>query len=279
VRGRRRNPIDKRIWIIAAAALVIMLTCGLWLGLSSARHIKAEGMIQSAMQYLLDGNAEAASAALEKALALEESERGRVLLCNAYLGQKEGAAALKTISPLLKGKDPSCAAFCTAAQVYRALGDHVRALEYAQQAIYADPMDPQGYLTLAEMTDDRQQKQRILLDGLSMVEDAALRTALEKIYVQQLPAPIISPAGGDFEGMVEVALTFFGSDEAVIYYTLDGTPPDAGATLYTGSFTVSQSTTVRAAAALNGWLGEEAIVHFVIADNAAVPEAEENENP
>jgi autotransporter-associated beta strand protein len=62
-----------------------------------------------------------------------------------------------------------------------------------------------------------------------------------------LAAPVISPAGGAFTNSVTVAL----SDSTAgvsIYYTLDGTTPGAGSTLYSGPFLLTSNAPVQAIA-------------------------------
>lgn len=66
-----------------------------------------------------------------------------------------------------------------------------------------------------------------------------------------LDAPVISPGGGAFTNSVQVTL----SDSrpgAAIHYTVDGTAPSAGSTLYTGPFTLTTSSVVQAIAIQSG---------------------------
>jgi len=67
----------------------------------------------------------------------------------------------------------------------------------------------------------------------------------------KLTAPTISPAGGNYYSPVDVTITCSTSG-ASIYYTTDGSDPTTSSTLYTGSFTLSSSATVKAISALNG---------------------------
>lgn len=72
----------------------------------------------------------------------------------------------------------------------------------------------------------------------------------------QVPAaaPLITPVAGSFENSVAVSLSTT-SAGASIRYTTDGSAPSATeGTLYSGSFTLSQSATVRAIAFGGGWL-------------------------
>ncbi|AXT50286.1 T9SS C-terminal target domain-containing protein [Aquimarina sp. BL5] len=57
----------------------------------------------------------------------------------------------------------------------------------------------------------------------------------------QLPVLTISPDSGAYNGSVEVSMS--ATNSGVIYYTLDGSTPDATSTLYAGTFTISSTGT------------------------------------
>ncbi len=59
------------------------------------------------------------------------------------------------------------------------------------------------------------------------------------------PKPSISPAAGFYTGSVSVEIESNGSDLS-IYYTTDGSIPDAGSTLYNGAFNLSSTAVVKA---------------------------------
>jgi uncharacterized repeat protein (TIGR03806 family) len=61
-----------------------------------------------------------------------------------------------------------------------------------------------------------------------------------------LAPPTISPNGGSFSGPVPVTLTAAGG--TTIYYTLDGSLPTTGSTLYSNQFQLASSATLRASA-------------------------------
>jgi hypothetical protein len=65
-----------------------------------------------------------------------------------------------------------------------------------------------------------------------------------------LPAPTITPNGGSFSSSTTVTISGAPSP-AVIRYTLDGTMPTNNSTLYSGSFTLTQSAPVNCAIFLN----------------------------
>jgi hypothetical protein len=67
----------------------------------------------------------------------------------------------------------------------------------------------------------------------------------ELIAAETVATPAISPNGGSFVVATEVTLAC-GTSGASIYYTLDGSTPDATKTLYTAPFTLSADATVKA---------------------------------
>ncbi len=62
--------------------------------------------------------------------------------------------------------------------------------------------------------------------------------------------PYFSPAEGTYYGPTDV--TIHGQEGATVYYTLDGTNPTTSSAVYSAPITISQTTTVKAMAVLNG---------------------------
>lgn len=85
---------------------------------------------------------------------------------------------------------------------------------------------------------------------------AATETTAEKCTVcgyvitpalKVVEAPIITPDGGSFTGSQTVTITC-ATDGAAIHYTTDGTEPTASSTKYSGGFTITATTTIKAVA-------------------------------
>lgn len=80
-------------------------------------------------------------------------------------------------------------------------------------------------------------------------ENAQLPVALYVKYEGVTDAPQFSPAdGSSFAGSQEVTITCGTDDDAVIYYTTDGSEPTMNSTLYSGPFTINATTTIKAIA-------------------------------
>lgn len=87
-------------------------------------------------------------------------------------------------------------------------------------------------------------------------EGAATETTAEKCTVcgyvitpalKVVEAPVITPDGGSFTGSQTVTITC-ATDGAAIHYTTDGTEPTACSTKYSGGFTITATTTIKAVA-------------------------------
>ncbi len=84
-----------------------------------------------------------------------------------------------------------------------------------------------------------------------------------RVFTVAPPAPTISPAGGTHVGPVSVSLS--GQSGATLYYTLDGSEPTTGSTVYSGPFNVAVTSTVKAMARRNNVNGPVASSTFTIA--------------
>ena len=83
-----------------------------------------------------------------------------------------------------------------------------------------------------------------------------------------VPTPTISLASGTYFTAQTVTLACTES-AAVIHYTLDGTQPDETSPVYSEAITITQSTTLKAVAALNGELSAVATAHYTFPIDAA----------
>lgn len=86
-----------------------------------------------------------------------------------------------------------------------------------------------------------------------------------------LAAPTITPDGGEFLTSQQVTLS--AEDGASIYYTLDGNDPTSSSTPYTGPFTLTATTTVKAIAVKNDETSSVASATFTKTGVATLAEA------
>ncbi len=86
--------------------------------------------------------------------------------------------------------------------------------------------------------------------------NAAAKTFSITKVIPQVATPVISPESGNFTETQQVTITCATSG-ATIYYTTDGSTPTTSSTAYSAPFTVSQTTTVKAIAVLNGYTDSE----------------------
>ncbi len=70
--------------------------------------------------------------------------------------------------------------------------------------------------------------------------------------------PEFSPEPGSYEVEVEVTL-YCDTDDAIIYYTLDGNDPDENSTVYADPIYLDETTTIKAIAMLDGWISSEIV--------------------
>lgn len=83
---------------------------------------------------------------------------------------------------------------------------------------------------------------RFFLDNVTITQTGGLPSTAQ---------PTFSPAAGLYTSPINVEISST-TDNASIYYTLDGTTPTTSSTLYTSPISISQNTTVKAMATANG---------------------------
>ena len=102
---------------------------------------------------------------------------------------------------------------------------------------------------------------RLFLDNLTIAE------YVEDTTQVVVNAPVFTPAAGNY--MDSVVVTIAADSTAAIYYTLDGTEPDATSTLYTGAFTLTATTTVKAVAVIDDVLSTVATATYTFPEAVA----------
>ena len=91
--------------------------------------------------------------------------------------------------------------------------------------------------------------------------------------LQTVVAPTFSPAAGSFIQAQEVTIACT-TEDATIYYTLDGTDPTPNSSVYTDAIAISQTTTVKAMAAKAGMIDSEiATAEYTIIEPMTIAEA------
>lgn len=87
----------------------------------------------------------------------------------------------------------------------------------------------------------------------------------------QAATPLISPASQTFIGSLQVTITD-GSAGAIIYYTTDGSTPSVSSKVYSGPFTVTSTTTVKAVASGGGFLTSQSVsTTYTLQSQVVVP--------
>lgn len=116
-------------------------------------------------------------------------------------------------------------------------------------------------LTLTGISGLTNGDRRLFLDNLTIAE------YVEDTTQVVVNAPVFTPAAGNY--MDSVVVTIAADSTAAIYYTLDGTEPDATSTLYTGAFTLTTTTTVKAVAVINDVLSTVATATYTFPEAVA----------
>ena len=91
-------------------------------------------------------------------------------------------------------------------------------------------------------------------DGMANSEVATAEYTISDMEV--VATPVITPEAGNYNNPQQITITC-ATDEALIYYTTDGTDPTAESTLYDGPFTLSESATVKAIALKDGYTNSD----------------------
>jgi hypothetical protein len=86
--------------------------------------------------------------------------------------------------------------------------------------------------------------------------NAAAKTFSITKVLPQVATPVISPESGNFTETQQVTMTCETSG-ATIYYTTDGSTPTTSSSVYSSPLTVSETTTIKAIAVLNGYTDSE----------------------
>lgn len=98
--------------------------------------------------------------------------------------------------------------------------------------------------------------------GIGRVMHEAFSPATETLLY--VPMPKVLPAAGTYPAEPLEITMEADWPEASVYYTLDGTEPNAGSTLYTGTFQLSSASTIRAVSVYDGQRSREEQIQYRI---------------
>lgn len=100
--------------------------------------------------------------------------------------------------------------------------------------------------------------------GTSRIDEIFIEGVTLGEALDPTATPIISPSGGIYEEVQSVTITSE-TEGANIYYTLDGSVPNLGSTLYTGTISIEESAVLSAIAFADGFaVSEAASAEFTI---------------
>ena len=88
---------------------------------------------------------------------------------------------------------------------------------------------------------------------VSEITGGAYTYTSSEVVKETVATPAITPNGGELKYGNNTVSIACDTDDATIYYTIDGTEPTTSSTKYTGAFTLSSNATVKAIAVKSGW--------------------------
>ncbi|MBW6516003.1 MAG: chitobiase/beta-hexosaminidase C-terminal domain-containing protein [Candidatus Cloacimonetes bacterium] len=101
-------------------------------------------------------------------------------------------------------------------------------------------------------------------------EGESLATNTVSVIVEDFVAnPEFDPEPGIYEEPIDVSI-ICNTDNAIIYYTLDGNDPDTNSTLYEEPIFIEETTTIKAIATLQGWQNSEIVTAVYTIDTSSV---------
>ncbi|THB69051.1 MAG: hypothetical protein D6B27_01075 [Gammaproteobacteria bacterium] len=112
------------------------------------------------------------------------------------------------------------------------------------------------------------------IDEIQIYNEALAPEQIQLLYAEDIPQyvqnPQFSPIAGTYNSTVNVTLSS-DTEDALIYYTLDGSEPDQESTLYTAPFAVSASTSVKAKAYKNDMVASATVMADYIIELDEIP--------
>ena len=127
-------------------------------------------------------------------------------------------------------------------------GSAIKAVVYTAAAGYYFPED-YSVDAVNGISVSRDSDKQITVSG-SPTEDTEIKLK-DAGKEPEVEAPVIDPKEGTYQEPQTVTISC-ATEEAVIYYTTDGSEPSVNSTKYEGPFTIDKTTTIKAIAVLDG---------------------------
>ncbi len=154
---------------------------------------------------------------------------------NEALRQKNYTSALSYVNHALQLDTDNQEAMLLQGQIYVQMKDNNQAETVFLQVIDQDPGCADAYKNLLELYDSMDSYDQIL----ALKEKASDEEILALFDAYLVETPVISPEGGNYNEFPEVTLSVKGK-ALKIYYTLDGSTPTSGDTLYEDAFSIEE---------------------------------------
>lgn len=154
---------------------------------------------------------------------------------NEALRQKNYTSALSYVNHALQLDTDNQEAMLLQGQIYVQMKDNNQAETVFLQVIDQDPGCADAYKNLLELYDSMDSYDQIL----ALKEKASDEEILALFDDYLVETPVISPEGGNYNEFPEVTLSVKGKG-LKIYYTLDGSTPTSGDTLYEDAFSIEE---------------------------------------
>ena len=229
------------------------------------------------IRYTLDDSAPTASSPVyDGPITVSQTTTIKAYAAKAGMTNSAIASATYTITTLPPPGQVAAPAFDPAEGTYDEAQEVTISCETEDAVIYytLDGSDPStdsteydGAITVSETTTI---KAYAVKEGLADSIVVSATYTITPVVPGQVAAPTFDPAAGTYASEQTVTISCK-TEDAVIYYTLDGSDPSTESAEYDGAITVSETTTIKAYAVKEG-LADSIIVSATYTINPEAPE-------